>query len=76
MEVSHFLFISITLSYFLNKRKRIAKGATTKGQSRETDNIGYTKQRKTEQKHNTIYVGNHHTETNTNSTNKPSFKQE
>jgi hypothetical protein len=28
-------------------------------QSRETGNIRYTRQRKTKQKHNTIYVGHH-----------------
>ena len=29
------------------------EGAIKKGQSRETGNIGYTRQRKTKQKHNT-----------------------
>jgi len=29
------------------------------GQSRETGNIGYTRRRKTTQKHNTICVGHH-----------------
>jgi len=35
-------------------------------QSRETDNIGYTRRRQTKQKHNTICVGHHYTWTNTN----------
>ena len=32
-------------------------------QSRETGNIGYTRRRRTKQKHNTICVGHHHTQT-------------
>jgi len=47
-----------------------ADGAIKNGQSRETDNIGYTRQRKTNQKHNTICVGHHYAQTNTNSVNK------
>ena len=35
------------------------EGTIKKGQSRETDNIGYTRQRKTKQKHNTICVRHH-----------------
>ena len=46
------------------------KGTITNGQSRETDNIGYTWPRKTKQKHNTIYVGNHYAQANTNKINK------
>ena len=38
----------------LHKRQRISKG-----QSRETGNIGYARRRKTKQKHNTICVGHH-----------------
>jgi len=34
-------------------------------QSRETGNIGYTRWRKTKQKHNTIYVGHHYAQTTT-----------
>jgi hypothetical protein len=40
------------------------------GQSRETGNIGYTRRRKTKQKHNTIYVDHHYAKTNTNNVNK------
>jgi hypothetical protein len=36
--------------------------AINNGQSRETSNIVYTRQRKTKQKHNTICVGHHHTQ--------------
>ena len=33
------------------------EGTITNGQSRETGKIGYTRRRKTKQKHNTICVG-------------------
>jgi hypothetical protein len=36
----------------------------------KTDNIGYTRRRTTKQKHNTIWVGHHYTQTNTNNINK------
>jgi len=49
---------------------RIPKGHSKKGQSRETGNTGYTRRRKTKQKHNTICVGHHNTQTNTNNGNK------
>jgi hypothetical protein len=39
------------------------------GQS-ESGNIGYTRRRQTKQRHNTIYVGHHYTQTNTNNVNK------
>jgi len=35
-----------------------------------TGNVGYTRQRKTEQKHNTMCVGHHYKQTNTNNINK------
>jgi hypothetical protein len=41
-----------------------------KGESRETVNIGYTRRRKTKQKHNTICVGHHYAQKNTNNFNK------
>ena len=44
------------------------EGAIKNGQSRETGKIGYTRRRK--QKHNTICVGHHYTQTNTNNVNK------
>jgi hypothetical protein len=39
-------------------------------QPRETDNIEYTRRRQTKQKHNTICVGHHCTQTNANNVNK------
>jgi len=38
--------------------------------NRETGNIGYTIRRRTKQKHNTICVGHHYTQINTNNVNK------
>ena len=46
------------------------EGAVKKGKSRETDNTGYTRRRKTKQKHNTICVGYHYMKTDTNIRNK------
>ena len=46
------------------------EGAIKNGQYRETGNIVYTIQRKTKQKHNTICVGHHYTQTNLNKINK------
>ena len=40
------------------------------GQSRETGNIWYRSQGQTKQKHNTICVGHHYAQTNTNSVTK------
>jgi hypothetical protein len=44
--------------------------ANQKGQSIETGCIGYTRRRKTKQKHNTICVGHHYSQTITNNVNK------
>ena len=38
--------------------------------NRETGNIGYRRRRKLKQKHNTICVGQHYPQTNTNNVNK------
>ena len=46
------------------------EGAIKNEQSRETGNIGYTRQRKTKQKHSTICVGHHYKQANTNNANK------
>jgi outer membrane protein W len=40
------------------------EGATKNGQSRETDNIGYTRRRQIKQKHNTICVRHHYAQAN------------
>ena len=42
--------------------------AIQKRQSRETGNIKYTRRRKTKQKHNTLCLGHHYMQTNTNHT--------
>ena len=44
------------------------EGAIKNGQSRENGNIGHTKRR--EKNNNTISVGHHYTQTNTNNVNK------
>ena len=44
------------------------EGTIQNGQSRETGNIGYTRRRK--KKTNTIYVGHHYAQANTNNVNK------
>ena len=49
------------------------QGAVNNGQSRETGNIGYTRGGKARQKHNTICVGHHCTQTRTNSVSKTWF---
>jgi hypothetical protein len=46
------------------------ESAIKNGQSSKTGNIGYTRRRKTKQKHNTICVGHHYTQTKTNYVNK------
>ena len=40
--------------------------AIKKWNSMETGSIGYTRRGKTKQKHNTIFVGHHYAQTNTN----------
>ena len=40
------------------------------GQSRDTDNIRYTRLGKSKQKHNTISVGHHYKQRNTHNVNK------
>jgi hypothetical protein len=44
--------------------------AIENGQSRETGNIGYARRRKTKQRHNTICIGHHYTQTNRKNVNK------
>jgi hypothetical protein len=46
------------------------EGAFGNGQSRETGKICYTRRTLTKQKHNTICVGNHYAQANTNNVNK------
>ena len=56
-----------------NKRHRIQKWQSRNGQSRETSNVGYTIRRKTQ--HNTICVGHHYSQANTNNVNKTRARQ-
>jgi hypothetical protein len=51
-----------------NKRLENTEEAIKNEQSRETDNIAYTRRRQTKQKHNTICVRHHYTQTNINKT--------
>jgi len=44
--------------------------AIKNGKSRENGNIGYTRRKKTKQKHNTLCVGYHYMQANTNNINK------
>ena len=46
------------------------EGPNKNGQFTEIDNIEYTRHRQTKQKHNTICVENHYTQTNTNNVSK------
>ena len=61
--VLFFLFLFNILKINVREYRRYS----TKGQSRETNN---TRRRKTKQKHNTIYVGHHYAQPNTNNVNK------
>ena len=45
-------------------------GQSKNGQSRDTGNMGYTRRRKTKQKHNAICVENHYAQKYTNKVNK------
>ena len=54
----------------VNKRQGIPKGQTKIDKPKKPDNIGYTRRRKTKQEHNTICVGHHYAQTNTNNINK------
>ena len=46
------------------------EGAITNGQSKESGKIWYTRRRKTKENHNTICVGHHYAQVNTNNVNK------
>ena len=46
------------------------EGPIKNGQSRETVSIGYTRRGKAKQKHNTVCLGHHYTQTNTNNVDK------
>ena len=64
INISFFSFLILSPILWGNKRLRIPKGQSKmNGQSRETGNMEYTRQRPTKQKHNTICVGRHYTQT-------------
>ena len=46
------------------------EGGIANGQSTETGNIGHTRRKQETQKHNTVCVGHHYTQTNTHNINK------
>ena len=56
--------------YEVKKTLENTEGVIKNGQFRETGNIGYTRRRKTQQTHNTICVGHHYAQANTNNINK------
>jgi hypothetical protein len=51
-------------------------GVIKNGQSRETGNIGYTKRRKTNLRHNTICVGHNYSQRSTYNVNKTCAHQQ
>ena len=53
-----------------NSENLATQGTQDEEKHRETGNIGYTRRRKTKQKHNTICVGHNYAQTNTNNVNK------
>jgi len=65
------MYICVTYIFY-EKNVREYRRAIENEQSRETGSIGYTIQRKTKQKQqlNTICVGHHYAQTNTNNVNK------
>ena len=50
-----------------NPEKLATQG--TQNEEKQNNNTGYTKRRKTKQQHNTVCVGHHYTQTNTNNIN-------
>ena len=60
----------LVLHKIIEKTLENTEGTIKNGHSRETGNAGHTRRRKTKQKHNTICVGHHNTQTNTNNVNK------
>ena len=54
MNQKDFVYFDCSQQYISNKRQRIPKGNKKNGQLRETENIGYTRRRKTQ--HNTCWT--------------------
>ena len=63
-------YLTIWLHIVIQINFRKHRRGNQKRTSRETGNIGYTRRRKIKPKHNTICVGHHYAQTNTNSVNK------
>ena len=65
------IYIYIFL-YYKEIMKRVGNEVydITNGQSRETGNTRHTRRRQEKQKHNTICVGHHYAQANTNNVNK------
>ena len=59
---------SESINHVLNKHRKY-RGGNQNGQSREPDNIRYTR-RQTNQKHNAMCVGHHYAQVNTINVNK------
>jgi len=57
--------MKLTISFWFKINVRIQKGHS----KMDSDNIRYTRRRQTKQKHNTICVGHHYAETDTNNVN-------
>ena len=58
------IVLSYKTSIFLaNLILENTEGAIRNGTSRQTVKIGYTRRRQTKQKHNTVCVGHHYTQT-------------
>ena len=79
MKISHIVYwTTLPTKEYSNKMPLIVRycqfenmfpeGAIKNGPFRETGNIGYTRQRKTKQKHNTIIVEHNNMQTNINNT--------
>ena len=70
MEVILFVKLLNKVVMYINVCVKIQKGQSTVDNSERLANIGHTRRRKTKQKQNTICVGYHYAQTNTNNVNK------
>jgi hypothetical protein len=66
----HSAILSIIFIQGYKKTLENTERAIINGKSREIGNIVYTRRRTNKQKHNTIWVEHHYTQTNTNNVNK------
>jgi hypothetical protein len=70
IRIKWVLFCILSLYLGIHQHPVWAQRGSQNEQSRETGNTCHTRQRKARQKHNTICVGHHNTQTNTNNVNK------